>query len=62
MITKPFFGATEKVLISSPESMEEKVTTDKHEIEKASSKHNKQKYTSAYSSPFLHEPLLSHIG
>ena len=58
MVTKPFFGAIENVLIPIHESTEEKVTTDKYEIEKALCEHNRRKFTSAYSSPILHEPLL----
>ena len=34
MVTKPYFGATEKVLISSDSSNEEEITTDKKELKK----------------------------
>ena len=62
MVTKPFFGTTEKVLIAIPASTEEKVAMDKFEVEKALCEHNRRKFTSAYSSPFLQEPLLSQVG
>ena len=61
-VTKPFFGATEKVLISNHDCSEERITTDKIEIEQALCSQNRIKFTSAYSSPFLQEPLLSQIG
>ena len=35
---------------------------DKFEIEKALCEHKRHKFTSAYSSPFLQEPLLSQVG
>ena len=62
VVTKPFFGATEKVLIpSSTSSNEERITTDKLEIEQALRDQNMIKFTSAYSSPFLQHPLKSQI-
>jgi len=61
-VTKPFYGATEKVLIlNDKEPKEEKVTTKKIEIEKALCIENKKKFTAAYSSPFLQEPLLTQL-
>ena len=62
MVTKPYFGATEKVLIPNQDENSEIVTTDKLQIEQALAKQNKKKFTDAYSSPFLQEPLLSEIG
>ena len=61
-VTKPFFGATEKVLIPTSKSGEERITTNKLEIERALCKQNKEKFVSAYSSPFLQEPLNLQIG
>ena len=62
MVTKPFCGATEKVLIPTENIAEERITNEKIEIEQALCKQNKKKFTSAYSSPFLQQPLLSQIG
>ena len=62
MVTKPYFGTTEKVLISVPNSDEERITTDKIEIERALCNQNMKKFTSAYSSPFLQKPLANQIG
>ena len=50
------------MLIPVVDTNDEKVTTDKIEIEKALCEQNRMKFTSAYSSPFLQEPLLSQIG
>ena len=61
-ITKPFCGATEKVLIPDEGTNDERVTTKKIEIEKALCNQNIKKFTSAYSSPFLQEPLISQLG
>ena len=61
-ITKPFFGATDKVLVYNLDSNTEETTTDKSTIEHALSNQNKRKFTDAYSSPFLQDPLLSLIG
>ena len=62
MVTKPYFGTTEKVLISVPNSDEERITTDKIEIERALCNQNMKKFTSAYSSPFLQKTLANQIG
>ena len=43
-VTKPFFGATEKVLITTANLEEERITTDKLEIEKALCDQNKKKF------------------
>ena len=57
-VTKPFYGATERVLILNDKKPgEEKVTTKKIEIEKALCIENKKKFTAAYSSPFSKAPL-----
>ena len=59
---KPFYGATERVLISNNKKPgEERVTTKKIEIEKALCTENKKKFTAAYSSPFLQEPLITQL-
>jgi len=49
-------------LILTSNSDEERITTDKLEIEKALCNQNKKKFVSAYSSPFLQEPLTLQIG
>ena len=54
-VTKPFCGATQKVLISSNDS--EIVTAEKEKIEKALCNENIAKFTMAYSSPFLQKSL-----
>ena len=59
IITKPFFGATEKVLIYDEKEEKEEVSMEKITIEKALSEQNIKKFTEAYSSPFLQQPLLS---
>ena len=56
-VTKPFCGATQKVLISSNDS--EIVTAEKEKIEEALCNENIAKFTMAYSSPFLQKPLSS---
>ena len=61
-VTKPFYGATEKVLISSQDGQSEMITTDKLQIEQALAIQNQKKFTDAYSSPFLQEPLISELG
>ena len=62
-VTKPFLGATEKVLTSINNSLnEETTTTDKETIEKALSEENIKKFTTAYSSPFLQKPLSPLLG
>ena len=62
MVTKPYFGATEKVLISNDNSNEEEITTDKKRIEEALCEENKKKFVEAYSSPFLQTPLIQQLG
>ena len=62
VITKPFFGATEKVLIYDENEEKEEVSMEKITIEKALSEQNIKKFTEAYSSPFLQQPLLSKLG
>jgi len=62
-VTKPFYGATEKVLISITNSSdEERITTEIIEIEQALCIQNKEKFTSVYSSLFLQKPLLEQNG
>ena len=61
-VTKPFLGATDKVLVYNNDTNSETITTDKDTIEHVLSQQNKRKFTDAYSSPFLHEPLISIIG
>ena len=62
LVTKPYYGATEKVLIPSPDGQSEIITTNKLQIEQSLSHQNKKKFTDAYSSPFLQEPLASDLG
>jgi len=55
-VTKPFLTS-----INNPPN-EEATTTDKETIEKALSKENIKKFTTAYSSPFLQKPLSRLLG
>jgi len=58
-ITKPFLGATEKVLtLINNSSNDETITTNKEIIEKTLSEENIQKFSTAYSSPFLQKTLI----
>ena len=60
--TKPFCGATDKVLTTLGSIDEqEHLSNEKEIIEKALCEENKQKFTMAYSSPFLQEPLASMV-
>ena len=61
-VTKPFLGATDKVLVYDDVSNTKTTSTDKIIIEDALSKQNKRKFTDAYSSLFLQDPLLPLIG
>ena len=60
--TKPYFGATEKVLLQDGNSDSEEITTDKKRIEIALCNENKKKFMEAYSSPFLQSPLIEQLG
>ena len=61
--TKSFAGATMKILLENTKFPEKtRTTTDKDEIEKALRKENTQKFTLAYSSPFLNYPLKNILG
>ena len=60
--TKPFCGATDKVLTKVGSiNQQEVISNEKEIIEKALCEENKQKFTMAYSSPFLQKPLTSLI-
>ena len=59
---KPFIGATSKIQMDDSLTGESYFVTDKGEIEQALRNENAVKYTLAYSSPFLQEPLLSLLG
>ena len=61
VVTKPYYGTTEKVLIANERNGEE-ISTDKKKIEEALCEENKRKFTEAYSSPFLQQPLLQQLG
>ena len=58
--TKPFCGTTDRILINNDnDEQQEIISNEKEVIEKALSEENKQKFTMAYSSPFLQQPLIS---
>ena len=62
LVTKPFHGSTQKILIMNKHTQEETITTDKITIERAICQQNIKKFKSAYSSPFLRKPLINHLG
>ena len=58
--TKSFCGSTDKILIHNDnDEHQEIISNEKEVIEKPLSEENKQKFTMAYSSPFLQQPLIS---
>ena len=59
---KEFAGATTRVCLDDASTGERFFTTDKDVIERALRNENEKKYTLAYSSPFLQEPLFSLLG
>ena len=61
-VVNNFAGATTRVQLDDHPSGEPYFTTDKTAIEQALIQENEKKYTLAYSSPFLQEPLLSLLG
>jgi len=61
MVTKEYTGATERIMVE--EGGENRITTDKLEIEVALKNENEQKFRLAYQEcPFLQQPLLHQLG